>query len=284
MSGGVLYLGDIATITGDSERAATLSRCKIGTAAQPGFATILTPELLRMRLAGAWADLSDIDWQVPDSVRITTSAQTIPEAVLLEQAQQAVKSKTVGLDCEIKPLGGADLLAPIGQVSYDVRFPSGIHFIGPVTALVAVSVDHKPYRQVTVKLDVNLFKNVVTTVRPLQNGDMISASDIQLERREIGHSSGFFSELSQAEGMVLKRPVAAGTMLQSSFMAMPQVIKRGSLLSLVARIGSIEVATTGQAMENGSINQIIKVQNLKSKKVVSAKVIDANTAEVFTRP
>lgn len=274
-------LANLATLTGDDEdKIRQLSQWRLGSSPAPGYSLTLTPELITMRLASSAIDLSDITWQVPSVITLTTAAQTLSGSLLSEQAVAAAKQKLVGVDSEVKVQSVQDVTLPVGEVDYKITFPSGLRFVGLTTALIPISVNHQQVTQTVVKLNVTIYQQIVVTTRAFRQGDVIGPADITLERRNVGHMSSYYTDKNKAVSHVLTHAVAAGTVLNDSIVVMPKVINQGDIVSLVARNGAIEVATTGRALQNGRINQFIRVQNLQSKKMLSGKVIDSHTVDV----
>jgi flagella basal body P-ring formation protein FlgA len=62
----------------------------------------------------------------------------------------------------------------------------------------------------------------------------------------------------------------------------PVLIKRGSMVILIALVGSMEVTASGQAMQDGYEGQLIRVKNVNSNKIVLGKVIEENKVQVLT--
>ena len=284
VSGVAFTLADIATITGDDDaKIQTLGKCRMGSSPAPGNSMTLTPDLITMRLSGSHISLSDIAWQIPATIRITTASQTISGIALTERAVAAAKQRLSGSDSEITASAIPDVVLPAGIVDYTVDFPSGLHFSVPTTAFIATSVNNQPYKQIVVKLNVTIFKNIVVTTGDLQPGEVITDMNLALERRNVGRFSSYYTDKNKVIGLIVKHDfLPSGTMLNESLLSILQVIKRGNLVSIVAHNGDIEVVTTGLALQNGGVDQIIRVQNLQSKRMLSAKVIDAATVEVAT--
>lgn len=281
VNGGPFTLSEIATISGDSDLVQQLGSFEVGNSPQPGHSIVLTPDLLRVRFMRFLANFpAEIAWEVPPSIRVTTAAQTLTAAQLEAQVIQAVRDQTAGLDCEIKVLSSEDILVPPGDVTYQVSFPSGIHFVGTVTAQIGVSVNQKLYRQVPIRLKVDSFKPILVAARALQAGEVIDDGAVTFDRRNVDYNMEYFTDKTQAIGLTAKRPIAAGTVLYNGLLAKPIVVKRGTLLAVVAKVGTIQAAITAKALEDGAVGQVIRVQNLQSKKIITAKVVDANTAEV----
>lgn len=276
-------LADIATITGDdNDRIRILANCRLGSSPVPGSSMTLMPDVIAMRLAGNFIDLSNITWQLPAAIKITTASQTVSGTTLADLAVAAAKQRLSGYDSEVTASAIPDVALPVGTVDYLVDFPSGMRLGGPLTAVVTTMINNQPYSKIIVKLNVVIYKNIVVTACDLQPGDMITDMNLAVERRSVGQFSSYYTDKNKVIGLVVKRDVflPAGTVLNESLVSILQVIKRGNIVSIVAHSGTIEVATTGQALENGGVDQMIRVQNLQTKRILSAKVVDATTVEV----
>lgn len=284
VSSATFTLADIATITGDDdELIRVLGICRLGSSPAPGNSMTLTPDIITMRLLGSHIGLSNITWQTPASIRITTASQIISGTALAERAITAAKQQLSSYDSEVTANAMQDVVFPAGIVDYKVNFPSGLHFDVPTTAFIATTVNNQPYKQIVVKLNIAIYKNIVVTTQDLQPGEVITDMNLALERRNVGRFSSYYTDKDKVIGLVVKHDfVPSGTMLNESLLSILQVIKRGNLVSIVAHNGTIEAVTTGVALQNGGVGQFIRVQNLQSKRMLSAKVIDATTVEVAT--
>ena len=65
-----------------------------------------------------------------------------------------------------------------------------------------------------------------------------------------------------------------------SMLLQPLAMRRGAAITIQVRQGEMLVSAAGEALQDGSIGQRIRVQNLVSKRIVTAKVIDEATVEV----
>lgn len=107
--------------------------------------------------------------------------------------------------------------------------------------------------------------------------------NLRYERADIGKvSAGYFTDMSKVVGLASRRSLKQGMVITDAMVAKPILIKRGSVINVVARIGSMEVTAMGQAMQDGVEGQLIRVQNVSSKKFMSAKVLDETTVQVLT--
>ena len=83
------------------------------------------------------------------------------------------------------------------------------------------------------------------------------------------------------EKVVAKTRLPAGTPVLKRFVEVPFAVKRGQLVKIVAEKGGIYVETTGKALQNGRVGDIIKVKNIYSGKVIEGRVKDEETVVIL---
>ena len=107
--------------------------------------------------------------------------------------------------------------------------------------------------------------------------------NLRSERMDIGKlGAGYYTDLNKVVGLASRRSLKPGMVLIDSMLVKPVLVKRGAAVNIVARIGSLEVTALGQAMQDGTQGQLIKVQNVNSAKFISARVLDGTTVQVLT--
>lgn len=281
----VLRLGDVAQISGDEpERQAALAEIRLGGSPLAGSHLQLTPELLTMRLQAAGADLTGIEWQVPPVVTVTAVAQQVTGEQLVAAAVQLIQQATKGMGGEVvtQPvLVPQDVQVPRGELRLQATLPYGIRYNIPTQVMVTVLVDGRQAAKSTVRLDVQCYQQIVVTARPLMAKDVLTADALRTERLAIGRlRPGYQIDVQKLVGLSVKRPVAPGTVLTNDMVAKPTLVKRGTLVTILAKQGALEVSATGQALQDGTEGQLIRVQNTLSKKIIAATVVDAATVQV----
>jgi flagella basal body P-ring formation protein FlgA len=82
----------------------------------------------------------------------------------------------------------------------------------------------------------------------------------------------------------LKYPLQPGDVLQTWMLAKQETIRRGDLIQLQLRAGSILLQIPGRAEQNGSVGDRITCRNLDSGRRVTATVLEPKLAEVLYQP
>jgi len=133
---------------------------------------------------------------------------------------------------------------------------------------------------VFVPAQVRLFREVVTTVRPLKRDAIVSEEDVALRERDVGQlGQGFLSSVDQAVGQKILRPTVIDQIIAPSFLEQPQMVRKGDQVVITARSGSISVRMPGEALSGGAFNEQIRVRNLNSRRVIKANIIGSGQVE-----
>jgi len=139
----------------------------------------------------------------------------------------------------------------------------------------------QPNWQVYIPVDIHAYASVLTANRPLAKDTIIAASDIKRSKREISqYRSGVFEDKQQLIGMVLKRPLAEGSVFTPREVAPKQLVRRGEPVMILAESRGMTVRVQGEALMDGRHGQMIQVRNTRSGRKLVAEVIATSTVRV----
>jgi len=289
IEGPMMTLGQLADISGDDEPfVEKLRQFKLGNAPFPGRSVVLTKALLVMRLGSMGSNVSSIVWQMPEAVTVTTRFQSISGQVLIDKAitavEQRVGRRVSSGELSIAPIGRVqDVVVPVGDIVLTSELPYGISYNSTTAITVAVSVNGQVVSKINLRLAVKLYQQVAVVTRQISLGEIVTTDKLHYERMDSGRlGSGYFTDMNKVQGLISRRSLPPGMVITGAMVNKPVLIKRGDIVNIVAHIGSMEVTAAGQAMQNGSEGQLIRVQNINSTKIISAKVLNESTVQVLT--
>lgn len=128
---------------------------------------------------------------------------------------------------------------------------------------------------VYVPVKVKVMKMVVVANRPLSSNQLITASDIKLQKLDIGGlQHGYLNDAQLVVGQQLKYPVSMGTVIKPNTLQAQKIVHRGEQIMLVATTGRMEIRMSGTALDDATLGQRVKVKNSTSKRIVEG-VVDA---------
>ncbi len=113
-------------------------------------------------------------------------------------------------------------------------------------------------------------------------GQLINKKDITWRKVRIKQQSfGVVGSMEQLLDHVAKRPLTAGRLIRMSDIRPQQLIKKGEFVTIHFKNKTMSLSTRGVSVEPGSRNQVIRVKNPRSKRIIEARVLGPNTAVVL---
>jgi flagella basal body P-ring formation protein FlgA len=111
-------------------------------------------------------------------------------------------------------------------------------------------------------------------------GELISKSDLDYEYRDFHRIDGFILDPVKITGSVAKRNLRAGDLVYDRDIEQPLLVERGEVVTLVARSKTVRISTLAKARDAGAKGDLIEVENLSSRQLVTATVVGSKTVEV----
>lgn len=122
---------------------------------------------------------------------------------------------------------------------------------------------------------------VPVLTRQLRKGDVIELADIEMRKipeRQLRKDS--VTVAAQVVGKSPLRIISPGRPMRLAEISSPTMVKKGQTVEMLYTTPYMTIRTTGEALEDGSQNAMVRVQNLTSQKAVSGRVVAAGQIEV----
>ena len=278
----VVTLGDIADLEGfrKSDRD-VLQQIELGRAPTIGQRRIIPNAYLRSRVqrnlpAGSTLRLSK-------QTEVRRRDQTIDGQTIKRALTDAVEGRLGDIMSDVARLTvpeQARIRLP-KSARIDIRFNQRQISDGALNVAIVIvdGMEEKLVRRTVVEVD--RFTEVVVLNREGKRGTVVRASDLVLNR--VASSSvprNAVTRIDDAIGAVLKRGVRRGDTLQDNWLDIPPVVLRGQRVRLIAKRGLIQLSTLGETLSKGRSQELIRVRNLSSKKIVTGRVTADGNVEM----
>ena len=254
---GAFHLGEYALLDGDAELAAGASMALITPMGGVFTRNDVIAALGATNVAGR-----DVALRMPDRVRV------VPESPVAAQLRTLANWKW-RIDVQgISPehWSGAESFSLPPKVL-------------PGARTIAVKFD-RGGRKANKQAKLKWYQPVVYATRDLDRGAPLSRETLRVRIDTVGMMKPCAWDPSQLSQATLDEPVRAGRSISLGDVEQLQLVKSGSLVSLVASVNGLAVSVQGIALERGAIGDTIRVRNLSSKKVMTGKVIDVGRVEI----
>lgn len=269
-------LGDFFNVTGEN------AFVKIAHAPRPGKRTVYDAKWL-YRVARAYK----LSWR-PLSHKTRATVERASQEVYREEIEDVLMSvlrdKGVKGSIELSFNGRATHIyvaanqsttVGIDGMTYDAR---SRRF---VATLVAPLGDPAAQR-VRISGSVHNLVSIPVVTRRLRRGDVIREDDIAwLNQRESKSKRDVIMDETLLIGKASKRSIAPNTAIKSSYVRRPLLIAKGGLVTIQLKTGLMRLTTQGQALEEGSLGDTVRIKNKQSKRIIEGKVIGAGEVQVL---
>lgn len=173
---------------------------------------------------------------------------------------------------------------PVVQVTAPAQFP-----YGRSSLLIRILDGQRIAMMQSVTVDVRLRQTMLMTRRPIATGAEIEESMLKEEIRFTDRQSDQLTA-DDVVGMIAARSFRANEMVTwnqlraastATLAQSPDLVKAREAVQVIAkRKGMTIVIPSAEALQSGRKGQLIRVRNLRSNKVISARVLSAGTVEI----
>jgi flagella basal body P-ring formation protein FlgA len=283
VKGPALTLGDVANVQGDN--AEILASIEIGNAAMPGDSKRLDASLLRSRVENSGFAADSVDFQGPGSVVATTLSSEITSDMLATDLRTFIEGEMPWAqdDATIDIVAPAqDLVVTDGLIEVRWLPNPQYRWVGPGVFRGEVTVDGSVKRTVLVRAQIEAYTEVLVAATDIPRGSIISASDLQMERRAMSQMKGsVLRNTTDAVGQVARSTIFPGQVITTRQLMPRQLVKRNQAVMVEARAGGLVIRSQARALMNGCEGDLITCMNLDSKEefqgvVRKDGVIDVN--------
>ncbi len=174
-----------------------------------------------------------------------------------------------------------DVLLPAEKFSYSISGRTDDRFLGDSTYAVKFFVNGLPVRQKHVTAKIEVLMDIVVARRTLSRDEILSPEDVGIGKKWMrGTPYQVFTDPADVVGKKLCADLWQNMEIRRSMVREIPTVKKGRLVRIVLENKSMNVNTVGLTEEDGANGQMIRVQNISSKKVVYARVESASVVRV----
>ncbi|MDR3630070.1 MAG: flagellar basal body P-ring formation chaperone FlgA [Desulfocapsaceae bacterium] len=276
-------LVDIADFDDQSDMAQALQTQTVSQAPPPGQENMLqTAEIVR-NLTKTLQVPASVLWKGSATVKVYRNGVRIgPEKIQSIIAEFLKKSKSNQPEMEIRFIPATlplPFMIPVGNVTWTVT-PSNPGVLASSSMTLIFSVDGKVRKNIAIFGHIEAMTPVTVAATALQKGSVLTAAQLSLLTRNIAEVSSPCFDTNELVGKKINRSVAEGTVIERAWIDIPPMISRGQTVKIVLNHGDLHLTTEGIANMNGMKDQIIRVQNISSKKMLSCRVTAPGIVEV----
>lgn len=280
----IIRLGDVAKCDEQSAVAAALITQPVGLAPAPGETFILSSQKIKQHLLSTRSLPDDILWSGATAIHISRQGVTITAdriQMIIAEYLSSNKKNQVKADIKFIPKSlPLPFTVPKGDLTCDV-IPSNPDILSSSSFSIIFKVDNKVVKNMSVRGKIEALARVVVAAEPLKKGLVLQPQHLNVVEMDISEISSPKLDAQELIGMQLTRALPKGSPVLGSYAETLPVVIRGQKVKMIIESGSLQLTASGFAHSDGKLDQMIKVQNINSNKIVHGRVSGPGVVEVM---
>ena len=132
--------------------------------------------------------------------------------------------------------------------------------------------------KVYVQATIEVHANVLVSSTTLEAGKPVTVQNVMFQEMDISSlKRGFFTDLSELQAKTARRTIRPNTQLTPALLQETPVIQKGDRINIISGVNSIHVQMPGEALEDGTAGEQIRVKNIAGGKIIYGRVRDASS-------
>jgi len=280
----VITLGDIASFNEETEMTRALASQIVGQAPSPGTTSSLRSQSIKKSLESNQPLPQGILWRGSPTVTVLRRGAIVgPERIQAIVAEYLQNNQNNLPDAEIRFVPSSlplPFTLPTGELSHDI-LPSKPGILGSSRFSIIFRINNKVVKNMSIRGKVEALADVVVSVGPLKKKQILRPQHLTTTLMDIGTTANPVLDLDDLIGKKLKKSLRAGSPVLLSMVETLPLVQRGERVKIIINSGPLHLSATGIARSDGIKNEMIRVQNTNSNKIVHCRVAAPGLVEVM---
>jgi len=179
------------------------------------------------------------------------------------------------------PAGAPDVTYPGGRINYEVRAGRSEEYIGDTVFKVLFFKDDTIIREEPVRVRIEVMLDIPVSARAIERDVEIRKEDIRIAGRWFTRMpSNSITDPAEIIGKRASVGIRPNSEITRGMVKNSILVKRGKVVRIILENGPMRILSVGLAEEDGSRNDVIRVRNTSSNKMVYARVVENSVVKV----
>ena len=279
-----IVLGDLATFSETNALSEALSTIPLCPSPEPGESLQLSsPNIIKTILRGnplpqstQWLGSSVIQIK-REGVKITSQIIEKEIAGYIDKNRHKLPQAKISFNPKKLPL---PFFIPRGNIDWEI-IPSDPDILGSGRFTIIIRVDDRVRKNFSINGELEVMASVAVATNDIRRGEILTPANIAMKTRNINTENAPAFSLRDLLGKRSKQYIRKGGIIQTALIEIPPLIHKGQIVKIVINQGPLHISTSGIARNSGREGDVIRVQNLNSKKLIFCQITAPGIVEVY---
>ncbi len=280
----VIYLGEIADIRAGGFLQQALEKIALGRSPRPGdLDQVDRQRIISLIQSQPYLEPGQVTLACPDQVFVKRASQTLDRQRIQQTVDQMLAARFPDRQYIVSGLKIRGLKTyPSGEIQLVPDAGNLVNRNGRLSLYLDVLINNEKQNRLAVSGTLQVMSPVVCAKKNLRRGEKIARSDVKITPKNLFDlDKDVVARPEEIDGMLLRSDISKGQVVTMRMLEKAPVIRKGDIVSLVAKKGSLVIVTSGISKEDGFLNAAISVENITSGQQVKARVKSRSQVEVI---
>ena len=277
-----IFLKDIAVVEANEFIKEALNKIELGRSPKPGQLKLLNKDKIVSIIRHQNYLPDNIILNSPERIYIKRLSQKVSEERIRQLVENYFLNTMKNRDYKLETFHVRGLEQyPAGRVELQLDSDEIVHNNGKINSYVNVIIDGKKQDRLNISGKIAIYENVFFAQKNLARGDIISRDSVYQATKNIYTlRAGFIKTFDDLDGKMVKSSIRKGDNFKRDSLVEAPLIRKGDIIQLIVKNNNLLIVASGISTENGFENELIKVENIGSGKLVRGIVKDRLKVEV----
>ena len=277
-----IFLKDIARVKAGNYLREILEKIEIGRSPRPGEIKVFDKDRVISIIEHQQYLPENMIFTSPKKIYVKRKSQSISKKEIRQFVDQHLLKIFKGKNYKLTGFHVRGLEPyPDGKVKLQFDSSEIINDNGKLSAHINVIIDKRKEDRLNLSGSVALYENVFFAKKHLKRGELISKDGVYQEEQNIYRlTKGFIKSFEELDGKIIKSNIRKGECFKKKDLSDPPLIKKGDIVRLVVENDNLLIVTSGLSKENGFADEVIRVENMRSGRLVRGVVKARSEVEV----
>ena len=277
-----ILLEQISEIQAPDFLAGEIGKMDMGYAPKPGEIMKFDKDRLLSKIYSNTLVSRDAPVSGPDTIYVKRSSQSVSEETVRAAFMKYAASETGVEDFRLRNFNVRGFEEyPGGELRIVFDQSRRLEPGGRFSTRAGVYVNGKEVDSLLLNGWIDVYEKLVCAKAPVKRKTVIQAEDLEVKRvNTSGMRRSYADSVEEVAGMISRSRIDEGDFIRLDRLENPPLVKRGEVVKLIASKGNLRIVTSGISKEDGSSNASVRVENLRSGRIVRGIVKGRSRVEV----
>jgi len=283
ISGDNVLLGGIATIEGDLSFIQKTENIIIGRIPLPGMERTFKREQIIGRLKDNGIDVKKVNVVCPYEVKVITESRQFTSEDMRHIISEYIFANMPWAQNEVKleDFTCRPVTLPKGDVAYSFAVQNNEDYLGKFNAEIIFTVNGAEAKKENVSAVIRVLTPVAVCARLIERHAPLNPGDIKMEVKDLANlSKKTILDMQSIIGKRAKASIEKGMILRPDMFEADFDIHKGDMITIAVDKDLFRITAPGEALEDGSRGDMIRICNLTSKGKLYGCVKSSKEVEV----